>query len=457
MAAIMSRRQFLNTGIAATAGTALALSGKSSRFVTAAPAVQGTTKLRIMVWGRPDAANWNYEAYKQVKPDAAQNLTIDPVIGGPGDLEVAEQFRLMLSAGGADVPDIIRFDRLEIPEFAAADVLTDLTDMIAPFKSDMIDSAVGLASFNDRIVGIPAQLKSKVWYYRHDLFEKAGVSPDNVKTLDDFIAAGKQLHDKLPKSFIFNLRAAPQNYTLQDVGTSYAPISFFNRDSGQYQITTHPGFRAMFDALDKLRDPAVSAPVDDFSPDWAPAFESDTIASSLITEWMTGYLPQYVPDQAGRWAVHAWPNVGSSNKGGEGGAVWVIPKQAKNPQAAFEFLSTVHLTKEGALAVLGIGGLTPYIKSARAVVPAMKKPDVATPQANPVPWPPDFFGSEYFPVLFGAQERLAWIDYDPRSAKEMSLLEDWSQRFMAKQADVDGALQGLQGDLEAQIGDPWQM
>jgi ABC-type glycerol-3-phosphate transport system substrate-binding protein len=446
-----NRRRLLQSGLAASATALLA---KKSAF--AAPAVQGTTNLKMMVWGRPDTANWNYAAFQRAAPDAAKAITVEPIIGGPGDAEVAEQFRLLLSAGGQDMPDIIRFNRTQVPEFAAAGALADLTEMIEPFRADMIDSAVALSSFEDRVHAIPAQLKSKVWYYRKDLFAEAGLDPATVTDIDAFVEAGKAFHAALPDSYIYNLRAQAPGYQQQDIMTSYAPVSFYDREAGQFQITTHPGFRALYETLAKLNDPELAAPVDDFSPDWSPAFADGTIASSLINEWMTGFLPLYAPDQAGMWGVHAWPAVGESNQGSDaGGAVWVIPEQAPNKEAAFEFLSTANLTKDGALALLEIGGLTPYVKSAREVVPDMAKPEASA--ENPIPWGPEFFGEDYFPVVFAAEERMAWIDFDPSAPKELSLLSDWSERFVAGETDVDGTLEGLQADLEGQIGDPWQV
>jgi ABC-type glycerol-3-phosphate transport system substrate-binding protein len=411
-----------------------------------------------MVWGRPEGANWDYQAYQRANPEGAKNLTIEPIVGGQGDNEVAEQFRLMLSAGGGDLPDIIHLNRIQVPEFASAGVLTDLTELMEPYKADIIESAFELSSFDGQAVAVPNQLKSKVWYYRADLFEQAGINPDAVATWDDFVSAGLELHQKLPESFIYNMREGLTGYRLQNILTSFAPVSFYSRDENRFVVNSHPGFRGLFEAVDKLRNPELVAPVDDFQPDWAPAFVDGTIASSLINEWMTSFLPQYAPDQSGLWKVHAWPAVGESNKGSDsGGSVYVIPKQAKNAQAAFEYLSTIHLTEEGSLALLEVGGLNPVVKSAREIVPTMTKPEPDPNAQAEIPWPPDFFGETYFPVVYEAQERLAWIDFDPRSAQEIALLSEWSQRFTAGQVDVDGVLEGLQGDLESQIGDPWQV
>ncbi|MGH2603906.1 MAG: hypothetical protein ACRDJ9_31545, partial [Dehalococcoidia bacterium] len=91
----LNRRRFLQVGVATTtavAGGAVAAPARAA--MAKAPAFQGTTNLRVMVWGRPDTANWMAAALERAAPDAAQRLTVEPVVGGPGDEHVAEQFRL---------------------------------------------------------------------------------------------------------------------------------------------------------------------------------------------------------------------------------------------------------------------------------------------------------------------------------------------------------------------------
>jgi ABC-type glycerol-3-phosphate transport system substrate-binding protein len=454
----MNRRRFLQTGAAAatTAVTGGALTAPARATAAKAPAMQGATNLRVMVWGRPDTANWLYAAVEQAAPDVAGRLTVEPIVGGAGDQEVAEQFRLLLSAGGQDMPDIIRFNRTQVPEFASAGVLADLGEMIAPFQEEMIDSAVALASFEDRVVAIPAQLKSKVWYYRQDLLDEAGIDPATLTDIDAFVAAAKEFHAALPESYLYNMRAEIPGYQAQGILTSYSPVSFYDREAGSFQVTAHPGFRAFYETLTKLNDPELAAPVDDFSADWSPAFADGTLAASLIAEWMTGFLPLYAPDQAGLWRVQAWPTIGDSNQGSDaGGAVWVIPEQAPNKEAAFELLSTANLTTDGSIALLEVAGLTPYIRSAREQVPSLEAPPVDA--ENPIPWAPDFFGEDYFPVVFEAEERLTWIDFDPSAVRELALWQEWNERFIAGEIGIDETMEGLQADLESQIGDPWQV
>lgn len=426
---------------------------------TRPPAVSGGTQLAIMAWGRPDSVVWENQAFGRAFPDEAKRLTIaDPTIAGQGDAQVAEKFRLLLSSGGGDMPDIIRLNRIQVAEFAEAGALLDLSEYAKPYLGDMIDTAKALSTYGDKIVAIPNGLKSKVWFYRKDLFDKAGIDPDKIVTMDDFIAAGKLFHEKLPSSYIFNVKAAFAGYRQGNILTSFGSVSLYDRAAKKWQITSQPAFRALFETLDKLRDPALAAPSDDFTPDWSKQFAEGTIASTLINEWMKTFLPGYAPEQKGLWRAHAWPTVGGSNRGSDAGSgVAVVPKGAKNAKAAAEYLTKIYLTKDAALANLQIQGLTPFIKSARDQVLAMPKPAPDPNRASPLPWPPEFFGEDYYKVELAAQERMAWIDYDPNAAKELVLMGEWAQRFLAGQANVDQTLSGLQKDLESQVGDPWRV
>jgi ABC-type glycerol-3-phosphate transport system substrate-binding protein len=443
---------------APTPATGAAASGAAPTAApTTAPLGTGGTRIRYMVWGRPDDVGWAHQALVAAHPDEAKKYTIEPLVGGVDDLQVAEKFRLMLSAGGADMPDIIRLNRIEVPEFAEAGVLTDLSEWMKPFTGDMIDSAKALASYKGQYVAVPLTLKGKIWFYRRDLFDKAGVDPDKVTTIDDFVALARTFHAKLPDSYAHNIKATAPSFLYSNVITAFAPVSLYDRQAKKFVIDSNPAFRTAFDVIHKLADPQVSAPVDYGTPDFASYFATNAIGSILIDDWFIRFLPLYAPEQQDLWRAHAWPTTGDSNKGGDsGGGVVVIPKQAKNAQAAFEYLSSIFLNKQGSIEALNSVTYTPYITSARADVLSMPKP--TTPNSNTkLPFPTVYFGDNYFQVEFAALDRLTVIDYDQSATKEFGIMSDWGQRVLAGQASVDQAVSGLQADLQSQIGDPYQV
>jgi multiple sugar transport system substrate-binding protein len=443
----ISRGVFLKRiGLAVSGSFVLASCGQSN--------TEASGNLRFMVWGRPDNVAWTSQILKDVDPKTAKRITIHAVVGGEGDSDVAQKFRLMLSAGGSNVPDIIKLNYTQLPEFASSDVLTDLTDKMKPYASDMLDPAKKLAQYDGKFVCVPYELKSKVWFYRRDLFEKAGIDPDKVATMYDFIAAGEKYRKALPHSYIWNIGSQSGDYTLENQLSAFAPIGFFDRSSGHYDLTTNPAFRYVFELLGKMKDAGIVAPVTDFDPRWPGMFKEGVLGSLLINEWMATFLPDYATSQKGLWRAHEWPKTGPSNKGSDAGAsILVIPKAAKNPDAAFEVLAKTRLEKEGALRSLQLSGFIPVTQSAIREVP-----NVSKPKSNPtgLPWAPDYFGKDYFEVVIAATKKLAWMTKSPAEQKARDIVDSWFQRFITGKVSVGDALNGAQSDLQNQIGNPYE-
>ena len=103
-------------------------------------------------------------------------------------------------------------------------------------------------------------------WYRKDLFEKAGITPDDVSTYDGFIEAGKELQAEVgggTKMTAFDASGGgtnPSHYHIllnQQDGSFYGP-------GGRIDFTNEKSYRAM-DLLDRFvnEDIAVDTPTYD--------------------------------------------------------------------------------------------------------------------------------------------------------------------------------------------------
>lgn len=83
-------------------------------------------------------------------------------------------------AGGA-APDGAVLDLIYLPTFAAADSLEDISDFVksAPYASAMSPSHIRLATYNDKVYGVPALPDASIIAYNTDLFTKAGLDPSS--------------------------------------------------------------------------------------------------------------------------------------------------------------------------------------------------------------------------------------------------------------------------------------
>ncbi len=83
-----------------------------------------------------------------------------------------------------DVPDLMGMDLIYAPQFENADQLVDLTDKIKdwPELTTASPGHMTVATFNDRLYGVPLYADVSALFYNKDLFEQAGLDPNKPPT-----------------------------------------------------------------------------------------------------------------------------------------------------------------------------------------------------------------------------------------------------------------------------------
>lgn len=83
-----------------------------------------------------------------------------------------------------DVPDLMGMDLIYAPQFENAGQLVDLTDMIGdwPELETASPGHMTVATFNDRLYGVPLYADVSALFYNKDLFEQAGLDPNKPPT-----------------------------------------------------------------------------------------------------------------------------------------------------------------------------------------------------------------------------------------------------------------------------------
>ncbi|WP_018012633.1 ABC transporter substrate-binding protein [Sinorhizobium medicae] len=93
----------------------------------------------------------------------------------------AEQMvpKLGAAIAGGSPPDGAVLDLIYLPTFAASDSLEDVTDFVKglPYAEALSPSHIRLATYEDRIYGLPALPDAPIIAYNTELFEKAGLDP----------------------------------------------------------------------------------------------------------------------------------------------------------------------------------------------------------------------------------------------------------------------------------------
>lgn len=403
-------------------------------------AVSGKTKLTWMVWGSTETVEKATESLYKAYPEMKDKVEIEGLVGGGGDPDVAKKLRLALAAN-EDMPDIVMLNRTQLTEFAEAGILEDLTDVMKPVQGNLTQAAIELASYKGKFVTFPYEVKTKVWFYRKDMFDQAGIDPSQVKTIDDLITAGKKLRDKFPNSYIWNLGKQIAGYNLGMIVSGNG--AKFNDDNGEYVIASDPGVRKAFEMFKKLKDSGVTVEINDFTPDWEKGFANNTIASSLISNWFKNFLPKYAPDQSGKWAAADWPVLGDADGGSEaGGSIFIIPAKGKHKKEAKDVLSKLLLTKQGALALNEIRSITPYLKD------ALQDPQIMKPHP--------FFGATLPQAEAKALEKVKVFNFSPSADLERTAMNEALSKYLNGGGTLDQILKQTETDLKTQIGNPYK-
>ncbi|MFN7252278.1 MAG: ABC transporter substrate-binding protein [Anaerobacillus sp.] len=389
-------------------------------------------------WGTLQGVEAMTTALFEAFPEYEDQLEISGVLQ-ENEQAMASQLRLLLSAN-ENVPDIIKFNRTQVIEFAHAGILEDLTSHVAPYLDNVVPGGHELMMYGEEVIAFPYEIKPKVWFYRTDMFEEANIDVNDIKNLDDFINAGKKLKQHFPDSYMFNMGGEIATYTLQMVLSGNG--AKFVDDDGNYIVNKDPGVRKAFEAFKELTDSGVVVNIGDWTPDWEHGFADGTIASTLLSGWFVNFLPTYAPDQKGLWGATTWPEIGGAVGGSDaGGSVFVVPKNAPNKDLAIEILTKLTLTEEGRVGLFKHRSILPIIESVHND-PILQEPH-------------PYFGTALMEANRKALENFSVFPFTPATSLEMPIVEEHLNAYRSGSVTLDEALDRAQRDLETQIGNPF--
>ncbi len=159
----------------ALSGWAVGLAA-SAFLVVSVPA----TADELVMWersgGNKGMVDQLVEMWNDKNPDRKINLTYIP------HAEMVAKLAQAIASG--DVPDLMGMDLIYAPQFEKAGQLVDLTDMIGnwPELKTASPGHMMVATYDDRIYGVPLYADVSALFYNKDLFEQAGLDPNKPPT-----------------------------------------------------------------------------------------------------------------------------------------------------------------------------------------------------------------------------------------------------------------------------------
>jgi ABC-type glycerol-3-phosphate transport system substrate-binding protein len=99
---------------------------------------------------------------------------------------------------GGEAPDVSRWPARWIPQYVGKDAIEPLDDLMSgDFLDQFYDGVAEGTRYQGSYYGVPWAASNKCLYYNKDVFEAAGLDPENpqLDTWDDMLAAAQQIRD----------------------------------------------------------------------------------------------------------------------------------------------------------------------------------------------------------------------------------------------------------------------
>lgn len=427
--------------IAATASAAmlipLAACGSSNNSdsdkVTDANDVSGN----ITVWGWGEGMDQLVEGFQKKYPNVKVKYSNT---GTASDTATALQNAV---AAGNGIPDVCMLQGTDVAQFAIGESIEDLSQFGADKMADDFSSgAWRKLQINDKPYGMPIDSGPMVFFYNKDIFDKAGVDGESIKTWDDYYEAAKKIHALGDNYYITNNSGNTDSYSefnamLWQAGAN--PVKVDGENLTINLTDTDEGVKKVMDFQQKLIDEhLINTSIGNWSDDWNRSMNDGTTASLVIGAWMPVNLENAAPDQKGNWRVAPMPQwtEGESVGAEDGGSSLTIPVKGdnNNKSAAWKFVE-YETYGEGAQ-IMADTGTFPALKS-------ILKSDDFVSKKN------DFFGGQEVNKVLADAAALDVSEYTflPYSAHAQAVYGDYiSPAYQGKKTMRD-ALQSYQNAL----------
>lgn len=361
------------------------------------------------------------EAFEKANPDIELNMVSLPADG--------YYDKILTMVAGGNPPDISMLAMDQLAVYASKNALTNLDPYIKKYKypvDDLYPVVKEIVTYKGHIWALPRDVTSNAIYYNKKLFDEAGVPyPKPGWTWDDFLETAKKLTkydaNGKPIQWGFSFPTYPDGYydwLLQNNG------GFVNKDATKSIVNTPETIEALQflqDLMYKYKVAPTPAQAQEFGSSSAAPFSQQKTAMYLAgVSRMGNFIKQgldfdmaEVPRKK-RQACRIWSNL------------WVIPKGAKNPDAAFRVIAWLAGPEGQSLAVdlnMGMAGLQSVGKNHKKFIdppPANKQAYIRAFEYG-VPFPVFPQSSEFFAM---ANRELDLVWSGQRSAKEAAAAID---------------------------------
>lgn len=351
------------------------------------------------------ASKWN-EAHPDQQIELVANVS-------PFD-DVHNKLLVSLQSGSG-APDLADIELGKFPNFMKGEPqLEPLNDIIEPELNNLVQARFDIYAKDGKYYGVDYHVGASVIYYNKELLDQAGVNPDDIKTWDDYAAAGQKVLDatgvpmttlETTEQWSMWLQTAQQPGNNDLLTADMQP----NLDSPEVLKVMQWQQELMKSGV------AVGAPGGfHHTEEYFGFMNGGGAASVWMPLWYMGRFTDSMPDLKGKMIVRPMPAwaPGEPRSAGMGGTGTVVTNQSKNVQLAKDFLAFSKISKEGSIATWTELGFDP-IRSDAWTDPAMTASNKFT----------EYFGDNIFEVLTEVKDEIEGINIGEKTPQVIDAIK----------------------------------
>ena len=339
------------------------------------------------------AEKWNEE-----NPDRKVKL----VLSNMAYDDMHNKLSLALESGEG-APDVVDIELGKFPAFMTGNIgLKDLTDAIAPYKDNVVQSRLDLYSKDGKCYGLPTHVGTTVAFYNTEALEAAGIDYTTIKTWDDFKEAGIKYHDATGKTFAAAETTAQWtlNLMLAQKGGSYL------KEDGSLDVNNDKMVEVL-QCMKDMQDAGALATIAGGQPDNEeayPLFNDGEVAAAIMPFWQTSRYLSYMTDLSGKVAIAAPPVFGDNDAVqtiGGGGTGTAVVASGENADLAADVFAFIKLSDEANVEVWNVLGFDPVNTEVWTDKEITENPDNKYVQ---------YFNTKPFDTLLEVQDGIGLLD-----------------------------------------------
>ena len=407
--------------------------------------------LTVYAMGNPQYRQQYFETWLDSHRDIAPEVEIE-FVQTEGTADIREKITMTaLSGATEDLPDAAMLDPVIIMDLAKAGLLQDETEYLEPLADKMVDGAVTDATIDGKIYALPDSVRPQMLFYNQEIFDKYGVDPAMMTTMDGYIEAGRQRKEK-SNGEVYLSYIDPTSKTWRYWGRRGLMPSAGARiwdENGEVVIGTDEGTKKALGALDTMNSEGLLMKTTIMEPALYDAINQQKVATFCIGAFWDEFMRQNCQNTKGQWRVMSAPEFEGVNKAGAPVSQYMgIIEKGDNPYSELFRMMWYDFTFDSA--------------SKEAWVNEMEAQNA--PYSNPVSkelleepfWkePSDFYGGMSFREMEGKclENGAVNLLVTPQDAEADEIISAELETYVAGNQTMEEAIANMDKNLKAKIG-----